>query len=38
MHNAKLNEKKSVLEWVGVKEDFKINEWTIWLILKKQRI
>ena len=26
MHNAKLSEKKSVLEWVGIKEDFEINE------------
>jgi hypothetical protein len=26
MHNAKLNQKKSVLEWVGIKEDFDINE------------
>jgi MoaA/NifB/PqqE/SkfB family radical SAM enzyme len=26
MHNAKLNEKRSVLEWVGIKEDFAINE------------
>lgn len=26
MHNAKLYEKKNVLEWVGVKEDFFINE------------
>ncbi len=25
MHNAKLNEKKSILHWVGIKEDFKIN-------------
>jgi len=26
MHNAKLNQKKTVLEWVGIKEDFDINE------------
>jgi radical SAM protein with 4Fe4S-binding SPASM domain len=26
MHNAKLNQKKTVLEWVGIKSDFEINE------------
>jgi MoaA/NifB/PqqE/SkfB family radical SAM enzyme len=26
MHNAKLNEKKSVLEWVGIKQDFEIKQ------------
>ena len=25
MHNAKLNQKKTVLEWVGIKSDFEIN-------------
>jgi radical SAM protein with 4Fe4S-binding SPASM domain len=26
MHNAKLNQKKTVLEWIGIKSDFEINE------------
>jgi hypothetical protein len=25
MHNAKLNQKKTVLDWVGIKSDFEIN-------------
>lgn len=26
IHNAKLKEKKTVLEWIGIREDFPINE------------
>jgi hypothetical protein len=25
MHNAKLNQQKTILNWVGIKEDFKVN-------------